>query len=167
MFKLSKPIYLPIIVGFSVITLSGCTFFGAPQTPPPPPEPDETFSITGQEDDTAFTLGTQLPNTWPDNLPTPINSTVAFTTTTADETTGKVTHQATFSTTGSTEQVFNQLKVAYQLAGWLIKNEITATSNVVAAGFEGTQDNDEVGVSIVTDPANNQASVTIIGEFLP
>jgi hypothetical protein len=162
------------------IALSGCTLYSTPQAPqvqeplsqtqpttlPSSVNTTGNFTITGEEDGTQFQFGGTLPSDWPDTLPIIPNSTLAFATSERDEQAGTVTFSATFSSQDSFENILRDAKSSYSQAGWNIGDEYSGSFGIATAGFTGTMGQNEVTISVLSDPSQpNQASVTIVGEY--
>jgi hypothetical protein len=161
------------------IALSGCTMYSAPQVQEQPQvqtqpstlptsvdSPASNFTITGEEDGAQFQFGGTLPADWPSTLPVIPNSTLAFATSERNESEGTVTYSATFSSQQSFEAILSDAKSRYAQAGWDIGDEYSGSFGITTAGFTGKMGQNEVTISVLTDPsAPNQSSVTIVGEY--
>lgn len=179
---------IPAAVLVTAITLSGCTLF----KPKPTIEQNQAnrnretsdndnsgsgsfninngqgnFSVTSEEGDAAVQFGGKLPDSWPKDLPVPQNGQLVFA---GSEVEGEVTtFTASFAVQDGIEAVANELKAAYERAGWTIEDVAQGTFGVMIASFEGKKDGNEVNVAILggedTETQQEGVSVTISGEY--
>jgi len=166
----------------AAVTLAGCTFGAQPTTTQQIQTDNGTanittsgndVSITGQSNDTTFSFGQGLPDNWPSDLPTPSGATVAFAASEDDASEGTRTYSASFGLDANANgaNVVNQLKSAFQSAGWTVSDETQGTFGITVAGFEASKGQQTANVAFigVSGTTNGQTetsqSVTISAEY--
>jgi len=180
-----KKLLVPSLITITSLSLAGCTLFPSPTAQPSQTTQittenatanvtttDNGVTITGNDDNSTFSFGGGLPSTWPSDLPTPADTTIAFAGTETDAETGVTTYSATFSLPISTDvqAALETLKTAFQRAGWTIGDESFGTFGITAGGFEATKRDQTANVAYVgaTDTSNadeSSSTITISAEY--
>lgn len=175
-----RALLVPVVGLVAALTLAGCTF-GAPA-----PTAQQTVrtnegnvnistsgnnvSFTGESNNTQFSFGSGLPSTWPSDLPTPRDATVAFAGSETED--GQVTHSASFTlpSTSDASSVLGELKAAFQASGWTVSDETSGSFGITVGGFEASKGQQSasvafIGISGSANAAENGATLTISAEY--
>ncbi|MFH0830592.1 MAG: hypothetical protein V1895_00850 [Parcubacteria group bacterium] len=166
----------------STTLLAGCTLFnrGAVQEQPSSIEvqSDEgqgqinlnegsvTFEGNDESGQSSFSFGgTELAEGWPQDLPTPDNTTLTFSGKSSE--TGETTYTATFSSTQSAEAALADLKSKFTSNGWTVEGEYNSTfDSTISAGFSAAKGEASGAVLIGSDSSSpGQIIITVSGTY--
>lgn len=151
----------PAVGILATATLAGCTF--GPQQPTTTQQiqtengtanvttSGNDVSITGEANNTSFSFGQGLPDNWPSDLPTPSGATVAFAASEDDADENTRTYSASFSLDANANgaTIINQLKGAFEAAGWDVSEETQGSFGITVAGFEAEKGQQTASVAFI------------------